>query len=84
MDIAAPADASVDVWQGASDGYLNTTIESDGRLAFDAPQGFRVRVNIIEIGSECCIERNPRGRAVLGRLCRVRGGSAAVEGRDGG
>jgi len=56
VDVAAPADALIDIWQGASAGALNTSIESDGKLAFDAPQGFRVRVNIIEIGSGC-IER---------------------------
>ncbi|KAK3350561.1 hypothetical protein B0H65DRAFT_567180 [Neurospora tetraspora] len=38
---------------GASDGALNFSIESDGKIAFDAPQGFRVRLNIIEIGNGC-------------------------------
>jgi hypothetical protein len=56
VDVAAPADALIDIWQGVSDGALNTSFESDGKIAFDAPQGFRVRVNIIEIGTGC-IER---------------------------
>lgn len=51
MDVAAPVDALIDIWQGASAGALATSIESDGRFAFEAPQGFRVRANIIEIGT---------------------------------
>lgn len=41
--ILADADADADA--------LNFSIESDGNIAFDAPQGFRVRVNFIEIGA---------------------------------
>lgn len=50
MDVAAPPAALIDIWEGASAGALNFSIESDGKIAFDAPQGFRIRVNIIEIG----------------------------------
>jgi len=32
------------------------SLESDGKIAFDAPQGFRVRVDLIQIGNGC-IER---------------------------
>lgn len=53
MDVAGPPSALIDIWEGASAGALNFSIESDGKIAFDAPQGFRVRVNIIEIGGEC-------------------------------
>ncbi|KAK3946867.1 hypothetical protein QBC32DRAFT_225348 [Pseudoneurospora amorphoporcata] len=53
VDVAAPSAAIIDIWEGASDGALNFSIESDGKIAFDAPQGFRVRLNIIEIGSGC-------------------------------
>ncbi|KAK4448439.1 hypothetical protein QBC34DRAFT_449523 [Podospora aff. communis PSN243] len=56
VDVAAPPSALIDIWEGASTGALNFSIESDGKIAFDAPQGFRVRVNIIELGSGC-IER---------------------------
>ncbi|KAK0721906.1 hypothetical protein B0T26DRAFT_769836 [Lasiosphaeria miniovina] len=42
--------------EGATAGALNFSIESDGKIAFDAPQGFRARVNIIELGNGC-IER---------------------------
>lgn len=56
VDVAAPLSALIDIWEGASGGALNFSIESDGKIAFDAPQGFRVRVNIIEVGGGC-IER---------------------------
>ena len=56
MDVAAPPAALVDIWEGAEAGALNLSLESDGKIAFDAPQGFRVRVNIIELGNGC-IER---------------------------
>jgi hypothetical protein len=56
VDVAAPSSALIDLWEGASAGALNFSIESDGKIAFDAPQGFRVRVNIIELGNGC-IER---------------------------
>ncbi|KAL0465445.1 hypothetical protein QR685DRAFT_507444 [Neurospora intermedia] len=53
VDVAAPSAALIDIWKGVSDGALNFSTESDGKIAFDAPQGFRVRLNIIEIGSGC-------------------------------
>ncbi|KAK3363175.1 hypothetical protein B0T25DRAFT_562200 [Lasiosphaeria hispida] len=56
VDVAGPPSTLIDIWEGASAGALNFSIESDGKIAFDAPQGFRVRVNIIELGSGC-IER---------------------------
>ncbi|KAK0622474.1 hypothetical protein B0T14DRAFT_428544 [Immersiella caudata] len=56
IDVVAPPSALIDIWEGASIGALDFSIESDGKIAFDAPQGFRFRVNIIELGSGC-IER---------------------------
>ncbi|KAK1961226.1 hypothetical protein LY78DRAFT_706648 [Colletotrichum sublineola] len=29
------------------------SLESDGKIAFDAPQGFRIRIDLIEIGGGC-------------------------------
>lgn len=34
----------------------NITIDADGKITFDSQQGFRVRVNIAELGTGC-IER---------------------------
>ena len=42
--------------EAVSAGALHFSLESDGKIAFDAPQGFRVRVDLIEIGNGC-IER---------------------------
>ncbi|KAH8891619.1 hypothetical protein GQ53DRAFT_648360 [Thozetella sp. PMI_491] len=53
VDVAAPPAALIDIWEGVSAGALNFSLESDGKIVFDAPQGFRVRVNIIEIGNGC-------------------------------
>lgn len=49
----APPAAINEIWEGASAGLLDFSIESDGHIVFDAPQGFRVRVNIIEAGNGC-------------------------------
>ncbi len=53
MDVAAPPDAIIDIWEGVLNGALNFSIESDDKIAFDAPQGFRLCVNLIEIGGGC-------------------------------
>ena len=56
VDVAAPPSAIIQIWEAVSAGALDFTFESDGKIAFDAPQGFRVRVDLIEIGNGC-IER---------------------------
>lgn len=38
------------------DGACNFSLESDGHIAFDAPQGFRLRIDLLEIRGGC-IER---------------------------
>ncbi|KAK3351122.1 hypothetical protein B0H65DRAFT_506585 [Neurospora tetraspora] len=49
-----PSAALIDIWKGVSDGALNFSIKSDGKIAFDAPkQGFRIRLNIVEIENGC-------------------------------
>jgi hypothetical protein len=53
VDIVAPRELLVEIWEGASAGKLNFSIESDRKIVFDAPQGFRIRVDIIEIGNGC-------------------------------
>jgi hypothetical protein len=56
VDIAAPPSVLIDIWEAISAGALNFSLESDGKIAFDAPQGFRVRIDLIQIG-DGCIER---------------------------
>ena len=56
VDVAAPPAVLIDIWEGVSAGAPNFSFESDGKIAFDAPQGFRVHLDIIQIGSGC-IER---------------------------
>ena len=56
VDVAAPPACLVDIWEGVQNGAPNFSFESDGKIAFDAPQGFRVRLDVIQIGSRC-IER---------------------------
>lgn len=51
MDVAASPNALGDIWEGAQRGALNFSIESDGKIAFDAPQGFRVRFDCASTGS---------------------------------
>jgi hypothetical protein len=56
VDVAAPPSVLIDIWEAVSAGALNFSLESDGKIAFDAPQGFRVRIDLIQIGNGC-IER---------------------------
>ena len=52
VDVAAPPSHLIQIWEAASAGALGFQIESDGKIAFDAPQGFRVHVDLLEIGSD--------------------------------
>ena len=57
VDVVAPPSALIDIWEGVSAGAHNFSFESDGRIAFDAPnQDIRIRVDLLEIGNGC-IER---------------------------
>lgn len=56
MDVAAPPEPLIEILEAVSAGALNFIFESDGKIAFDAPQGFRVHLDLIQIGSGC-IER---------------------------
>ncbi|KAM3414611.1 hypothetical protein BST61_g9770 [Cercospora zeina] len=51
VDVAAPSEAIIDIWKGVEDGALQFSFESDGQMAFDAPQGFRLKLDILEIGA---------------------------------
>ena len=50
MDVAAPSSVLIQIWEGVQNGAQNFTFESDGKIVFDAPQGFRIHLDIIEIG----------------------------------
>jgi hypothetical protein len=56
VDVAAPPSVIIKIWEAVSVGARNFSLEPDGKIAFDAPQGFLVRVDLISIG-EGCIER---------------------------
>ena len=56
VDVAAPPSVLIQIWEAVSAGALNFSLESDGKIAFDAPQGFRIQIDLIEIGCGC-IER---------------------------
>lgn len=49
MDVVAPPDAICEIFHGV-DGALNLSLESDGRIAFDDPQGFRVHAEVLQTG----------------------------------
>lgn len=53
VDVAAPPSVLIDIWEGVTAGAPNFSIEPDGKIAFDAPQGFRVRIDLIQIGDGC-------------------------------
>jgi hypothetical protein len=56
VDVAGLPSVIIDIWEAVSAGALNFSLEPDGKIAFDAPQGFLVRVDLISIG-ERRIER---------------------------
>ena len=53
VDVAAPPSVLIQIWEAVSAGAPNFSLESDGKIAFDAPQGFRVRIDLIQIGDGC-------------------------------
>ncbi|KAI9370037.1 hypothetical protein BJX61DRAFT_549220 [Aspergillus egyptiacus] len=52
VDVAAPPNVLADIWESVTAGAPNFSIEPDGKIAFDASQGFRVRIDLIEYGKE--------------------------------
>lgn len=89
VDIAAPSAILIDIWKGVVAGAHNFSIESDGKIAFDASQGFRVHLDIIELGTGS-IERihateHLGGRSVASKsdLLRLRAVTVVDRGSDG-
>ena len=56
VDVAAPPSVIINIWEGIMNGAELFSIESDGKIAYGASQGFRIRIDIIELGNGC-IER---------------------------
>jgi hypothetical protein len=50
VDVAASKAALVDIWTRVLEGTPCFALEPDGKIAYDAPQGFRLHVDLIEIG----------------------------------
>ena len=43
----------INIWQAAQNGVPCFSLDTDGKIVFDVPRGFRVNQNIIQIGSGC-------------------------------
>jgi hypothetical protein len=88
VDVAAPTDVVIDIFKKVMDGALNFSLEPDGKIAFDASQGFRVRLDLLQIGD--FIERihvaEPLFQgsiASMSDLLRLRGNTVVERGSDG-
>ncbi|KAK2762210.1 hypothetical protein FQN54_001219 [Arachnomyces sp. PD_36] len=57
VDVAAPPNLLIEIWEKVTAGAPNFNLEPDGKISFDAPQGFRVKVDLIEIGDGTIIEQ---------------------------
>lgn len=57
MDVAASPAALVDIWTRISEGAPSFALEPDGKIAYDTPQGFRLHVDLIEIGGWGSVKR---------------------------
>ncbi|KAL9109255.1 MAG: hypothetical protein Q9227_006010 [Pyrenula ochraceoflavens] len=90
VDVAAPSSLLIDIWKGISSGGAHSfSLEPDGRIAFDAPQGFIVHLDLIEIG-EGCIELvnaaepfHEGSVASMSELLRLRAVTVVDRGSDG-
>jgi len=47
VDVAAPPASMIDIWEAVENGALGFSFEPDGKIAFDALQSFRVRLDVI-------------------------------------
>ncbi|KAJ5382215.1 hypothetical protein N7517_000126 [Penicillium concentricum] len=88
VDVAAPSDVIHDICKGVMDGTARFSLEPDGKIAFDACQGIRVRIDVIEIGD--AIERIHVAEpffdgsvASMSDLLRLRAVTVVERGSDG-
>ncbi|PYH80673.1 hypothetical protein BO82DRAFT_403224 [Aspergillus uvarum CBS 121591] len=56
VDVAAPPDVLTGIGERVTAGALNFSLDPDGKISFDASQGFQVRIDLIEHGKDI-IER---------------------------
>lgn len=89
MDVAAPPACIIDIWEAVQNGAPAFSIGSDGKIALDAPQGFRVYLDVIQIGSGC-VERihvaepfHEGSVASMSDLLRLRAVTVVDRGSDG-
>ena len=88
VDVAAPSDVIHDIAKRVLDGAPNFSLEPDGKIAYDASQAIRVRIDIIEIGD--AIERIHVAEpffegsvASMSDLLRLRAVTVVERGSDG-
>lgn len=53
MDVAGPPYILTQIWSKVLAGTERFSLESDGKIAYDASQGFRVRMDLLKIGNGC-------------------------------
>lgn len=53
VDVAAPPGVIIQIWKIVLAGAPNLSFESDGKIIFDAPQGFQIPIDLIAIGTGC-------------------------------
>ncbi|PSR97197.1 hypothetical protein BD289DRAFT_362709 [Coniella lustricola] len=53
LDIAAPPGPLIDILTAITAGAPSFNLEADGKISFNAPQGFKVKVDLIQVGDGC-------------------------------
>ncbi|PLB48731.1 hypothetical protein P170DRAFT_446572 [Aspergillus steynii IBT 23096] len=51
LDVVAPVDVIADIWNEVINGAPNFAMEPDHTISFDASQGFRVHMDLLEMGN---------------------------------
>lgn len=90
VDVVGPPGLLIQIWEAASSGANPSfSLEPDGKIAFRAPQGFSVKVDLIELG-EGCVERIHATKpfyegsvASVSDLLRLRAKTVVDRGSDG-
>ncbi|KAI1774358.1 hypothetical protein F4818DRAFT_452366 [Hypoxylon cercidicola] len=91
VDVAAPPGPLIDILEAVAAGAPSFSLETDGKISYDAPQGFRVQVDLLQIGGELgCIEQihaiepfHEGSVASSSDLLRLRAATVVDRGDDG-
>ncbi|KAI1762259.1 hypothetical protein GGR53DRAFT_521827 [Hypoxylon sp. FL1150] len=87
VDVAAPPGPLIDILEALEAGAPSFSLETDGKISFDAPQGLKVNVDLIEIGGELgCIATEPFHEGSVASssdLLRLRAVTVVDRGGDG-